>query len=170
MLSLLDICEAIESGTTLDPSVSKRRVLGIDIDIRAHNRLAIERHPLASRIQMIEGSSIDPRVIQQVHDIASRFDRIMVCLDSNHSHGHVLMEMESYAALTSLDSYCVVFDTIIEDIPLGTFPDRPWGPSNNAKTAVWEYLRSHPEFEIDKKIQNKLVITASPDGYLKRIR
>ncbi|NBV84385.1 cephalosporin hydroxylase [bacterium] len=168
MLALLDMCEAIESGQSFDPKISRRKVLGLDIDIRAHNREAIEGHPMASRIQMIQGSSIAPEVIEQVHQVAVGYQRILVCLDSNHTHEHVLAELESYALLTSKGSYCVVFDTIVEDMPADMFPDRPWGPGNNPKTAVWEYLKTHPEFEIDKSIQHKLLITVAPDGFLRR--
>lgn len=169
MLALLDLCEAIEAGATLDPRQSKRRVLGVDIDIRAHNRAAIEAHPMASRIQMIQGSSIAPEIIAQVRAVAANHSRVLVCLDSNHTHDHVLAELEAYAPLVSTGSYCVVFDTIIEDMPADMFPDRPWVPGNNPKTAVWEYLENHPEFQIDKSIQHKLLITVAPDGYLKRI-
>jgi len=170
MLALLDMSDAIQAGTQIDPARSTRKVLGIDIDIRAHNRVAIEAHPMASRIQMIQGSSISPEVIAQVHAIAASYRQVMVCLDSNHTHDHVLAELEAYASLTSIGSYCIVFDTIVEDMPAGSFPDRPWGPGNNPKTAVWEYLRNHPEFEIDKSIQHKLQITVAPDGYLRRVR
>jgi cephalosporin hydroxylase len=169
MLSLLDYCDAIEQGTTLDPRAPQRRVLGLDIEIRAHNRAAIEAHPMANRIDMIEGSSIDPVNIGRVQDIARGYKRILVCLDSNHTHEHVLAELEAYAPLVSSGSYCVVFDTLIENMPAYMFPDRPWGPGNNPKTAVWEYLKTHPEFEIDKSIEHKLLITVAPDGYLKRI-
>lgn len=169
MLALLDMCEAIESGTVLDPKKSKRKVLGLDIDIRQHNQEAIEAHPMSSRIQMIQGSSIAPEVIEQVKAVAKNHQRVMVCLDSNHTHEHVLAELKAYAPLTSIGSYCVVFDTIVEDMPKAMFPDRPWGPGDNPKTAVWEYLKTHPEFEIDKSIDDKLLISVAPDGYLKRI-
>ena len=169
MLAQLDMVDAIEEGITIKPNESKRKVLGLDIDIRAHNRAAIEAHPMASRIQMIQGSSIDQEIIQQVKEIASNYDRVLVCLDSNHTHNHVLAELEAYAPLTSVDSYCVIFDTFIEEMPDEMFVDRPWGEGDNPKTAVWEYLKSHPEFKIDKSIQNKLLITTAPDGYLKRI-
>jgi cephalosporin hydroxylase len=144
-------------------------VLGVDIDIRAHNRAAIEAHPLFKRIAMIQGSSIAPEVIEQVQAKAAGRRRVLVCLDSNHTHGHVLAELQAYAPLTSVGSYCVVFDTVIEDVPAEMFPDRPWGPGNNPKTAVREYLKSHPEFEIDKQIDHKLLISVAPDGYLKRM-
>jgi len=169
MLALLDICDAIVAGEMMDPRQSKRKVLGVDIDIRAHNRAAIEAHPMASRIQMIEGSSIAADIVAQVQEIAAGYPRVLVCLDINHTHDHVLAELEVYAPLTSVGSYCVVFDTLIEDISDDVFHDRPWGPGNNPKTAVWEYLKLHPEFEIDKSIQHKLLITVAPDGYLKRI-
>lgn len=169
MLALLDMAESVESGQILDPTQSKRKVLGIDIDIREHNRKAIEEHPMNSRITMLEGSSIHPDIIAQVHEVARDYQRILVCLDSMHTHDHVLAELEAYAPLVTPDSYCVVFDTIIEDMPADMFPDRPWGPGNNPKTAVWEYLKTHPEFDIDKNIQHKLLITVAPDGYLKRV-
>ncbi len=170
ILALLDMSDAIESGEKLDPKLSHRKVLGIDIDIRAHNREAIEAHPMASRIQMIQGSSIELEIIEQVRAVAANYKRVLVCLDSNHTHAHVLAELEAYAPLTSEGSYCVVFDTIIDDMPEGTYPDRPWDKGNNPKTAVWEYLKSHSEFEIDKSIQNKLLITVAPDGFLRRVR
>ena len=169
MLALLDMCDAIAEGATIDPNVSRRKVLALDIDIREHNREAIEQHPMSSRIEMIEGSSIDADIISRVRAIASNHSRVMVCLDSNHTHAHVLAELEAYAQLTTVGSYCVVFDSIVEDLPNEMFPDRPWGPGDNPKTAVWEYLKTHNEFEIDQSIHNKLLITVAPDGYLKRV-
>jgi cephalosporin hydroxylase len=169
MLTLLDVCEAIEAGQPYDPAASRRKVVGIDIEIRPHNRAAVEAHPLYPRIQMIDGSSIDPAVVDQVWAIAKKHQKILVCLDSNHTHDHVLAELQAYAPLVSVGSYCVVFDTIIEDMPAGSFPDRPWDKGNNPKTAVWVFLKNHPEFEIDKSIQHKLLITVAPDGYLKRV-
>jgi len=170
MLALLDMVDAIESGTTIDPNKSNRKVLGIDIDIREHNKIAIEAHPMFSRIQMIQGSSIAPEIIDQVKEIAKDYKRILVCLDSNHTHAHVLSELKAYAPLTSKASYCVVFDTVIEDMPDKFFPDRPWGKGNNPKTAVWEFLKEHSEFEIEKQITDKLLISVAPDGYLKRVK
>jgi cephalosporin hydroxylase len=169
MLALLDLCEAIEEKKALDPSVSQRKVLGLDIDIRPHNREAIEAHPLASYIQMIQGSSIEKDVVEQVKSIAGGYSKILVCLDSNHTHEHVLEELKAYAPLVSKASYCVVFDTIVEDLPKEMFPARPWGPGNNPKTAVFEFLKTNPEFKTDKSIDNKLLISVAPDGFLKRI-
>jgi len=169
LLAMLELCEATEKGELLDPNNPKRKVLGVDIDIRQHNKEAILAHPMAARIDMIQGSSIAKDIVEQVHEYSKDYKRILISLDSNHTHEHVLEELKAYAPLTSVGSYCVVFDTVIEDMPKEMFPDRPWGPGNNPKTAVWEYLKTHPEFEIDKNIQNKLLITVAPDGFLKRI-
>jgi cephalosporin hydroxylase len=181
MLALIDYTEAATSGTSLEPKKSHSRVLGIDVEIRAHNRAAIEAHPLAHKIEMLEGSSIDSHVIAQVYDYVRDYSRLLVFLDSNHTHDHVLAELEAYAWLTSRQSYCVVFDTAVEDLPDGLFQDRPWGKGNSPKTAVYEYLRRLNEedrkgrdgaplrFEIDKSIEDKLLITVAPDGYLKRV-
>jgi len=145
------------------------QVLGIDIDIRAHNYEAIKAHPMSRRISMLQGSSIAPDIVEQVKALAAAAERVLVCLDSNHTHDHVLAELEAYAQLTTVGSYCVVFDTIVEDMPASMFPDRSWGPGNNPKTAVHEFLRRHPEFEIDKRMDHKLLISVAPDGYLKRV-
>ena len=181
MLAMLDYCEAVAERKTLDPRKSNRRVVGIDIDIRPHNREAIEAHPLAHLIEMIQGSSIEESVVNQVKEKTKGHEKILVFLDSNHTHDHVLAELEAYAPLASAGSYCVVWDTGVEDLPAEFCTDRPWGKGNNPKTAVWEYLRRLSEnggtgadgaplrFEIDKVIEHKLVITASPDGFLKRI-
>jgi cephalosporin hydroxylase len=168
MLAILDMCDAIEAKATIDPSQSKRKVLGIDVDIRPHNRQAIESHPLASRIQMIEGSSISQEVIERVRSITHNYERVMVCLDSNHTHEHVLAELQAYAPLVSSGCYCVVFDTVVDDMPDDYFVNRPWGQGNNPKTAVHEYIKTAPDFSIDKNIESKLVITVAPDGYLKK--
>ena len=164
MLALLDTVEAEIASTTL------RKVVGIDIDIRAHNRLAIESHPMASRIQMIEGSSIDPNVIDQVHSLAREFDTIMVCLDSNHTHDHVLAELNAFGSLVTVGSYCVVFDTVVEDLPNELFPERPWCRGNNPATAVEEFLKSTTEFVVDQEIHEKLLISVAPGGYLKKVK
>jgi cephalosporin hydroxylase len=169
MLALLDLCDAITTGQVLDPKTSRRKVLGIDIDIRKHNRAAIEAHPLVSRIAMLQGSSVAPEIVAQVHEMARGYERVLVCLDSMHTHDHVLAELAAYAPLVSKESYCVVFDTVVEDMPVGSFPNRPWDKGNNPKTAVWKYLETHPEFQIDASVQNKLLVTVAEDGYLKRI-
>ncbi len=160
MLALLEFSRVIKTG----------KVLGIDIDIREHNRFEIEKHPLSNKIKMIQDSSIDETIIRQVYDFARDYKNILVVLDSNHTHNHVLAELNAYAPLVSKGSYCVVFDTIIEDMPEDMFHDRPWGKGNNPKTAVREYLKTHPEFEIDKSIENKLLITVAPEGYLRRVK
>lgn len=170
MLALIDYCEAIDQKMTLDPLESKRRVVGVDIEIRPHNRTAIGTHPMAHLIEMIEGSSIAPDIVDQVKAIAKGCKKILVFLDSNHTHDHVLAEIEAYAPLTSVGSYCVVWDTGIEDLPENFCTNRPWGKGNNPKTAVYEYLKNTDCFEIDKTIEHKLLITAAPDGFLRRIK
>lgn len=143
-------------------------VVGVDIDIRAHNRAAIEQHPLSRRISMIEGSSVDPAVVAEVRRRAAERRSVLVCLDSNHTHAHVLAELQAYAPLVTRGSYCIVFDTFVEDVPRDVFPDRPWGPGDSPKSAVAAYLEHHPEFEVDAEMDNKLMITAAPGGYLRR--
>jgi cephalosporin hydroxylase len=144
-------------------------VVGVDIDIRAHNRVEIEKHPMFKRIEMLEGSSTDQAIISQIHNMAEGKKSVLVCLDSMHSHEHVLEELKAYANLATIGNYCVVFDTIIEDLPDGLYPDRPWSVGNNAKTAVHAFLADHGNFEIDHEIENKLLITVCPDGFLKRV-
>src|SRR3989338_4349991 len=168
MLELIAICNGVEGGA----------VLGIDIEIRPHNRKAIEEHPMYKRICMIEGSSIAPEVIAQVKEKAKGKKRILVCLDSNHTHAHVLAELEAYAPLVAVGSYCVVFDTLIEDLPDGMYPERSWGKGDNPKSAVAAYLSelesawkrnpsAQPVFSADGEMDNKLLISVAGGGYLK---
>jgi cephalosporin hydroxylase len=181
MLALLDYCDAAEAGVALDPKAGRRKVVGVDIDIRAHNRAAIEAHPLRHKIQAIQGSSVAPEIARQIADHAAGYERIMVFLDSNHTHDHVLAELELYAPFVSKGSYCVVWDTGVEDLPEDMYADRAWGKGNNPKTALREYMRrlkdegrtanagGDLQFEYDRTLEHKLMITASPDGFLKRI-
>ncbi len=149
--------------------VGHGEVVGIDIDIRAHNRAAIEVHPMSRRIRLIQGSSIDETVIAEVRALAEG-KRAIVVLDSNHTHEHVLAELRAYAPLVCGGGYCVVMDTVIEDLPSSFFPDRPWGVGNSPKTAVHAFLCEDNRFEIDRDVEAKLLITVAPDGYLKRVR
>lgn len=145
-------------------------VVGVDIDIRAHNRAAIEGHPMCRRIEMLKGCAVAPQIVAQIKERIRGRQRVLVFLDSNHTHEHVLAELESYASLVSVGSYCVVFDTIIDAMPNEMFPNRPWGPGNNPRTAVRTFLDNHPEFESDQRINSKLLISTAPDGYLRRLR
>ena len=181
MLALLDYTDAVSAGAVLDPRASRRKVVGVDIDIRPHNRAGIEGHPLAHKIQTFQGSSVDPALFGEIAAIAKDYERIMVFLDSNHTHEHVLAELELYAPLTTPGSYCVVWDTGVEDLPDEMCANRPWGKGDNPKTAVWAYMKALSEegrqaadgtplsFAYDRTIENKLTITASPDGFLKRV-
>jgi cephalosporin hydroxylase len=150
--------------------IGKGKVLGIDIDIREHNRQEIEKHPMFKRIEMIQGSSVAAETVEKVKAFARNYATIMVVLDSNHTHDHVLQELQAYASLVSVGSYLVVFDTIVEFMPNGYLPGRPWGKGDNPWSAAQTFLKEHPEFEIDKAISNKLLISVAPDGYLKRVR
>ena len=145
-------------------------VVGVDIDIRPHNREAIEAHPLAPRIRLVQGSSTDATTLEQVRAHLGARTRVLVVLDSNHTHEHVARELRAYAPLVAPGSYLVVMDTIVDDMPKSFFPDRPWGPGDNPKTAVREFLKEHPEFELDRDIEAKLLLTVAPDGFLRRVR
>lgn len=145
-------------------------VLGVDIDIREHNRKEIEKHPMFKRIKMIQGSSVSEEIVAQVAKHAEGKQRVMVLLDSNHTHDHVLQEMEMYAPFVSKDSYLVVFDTIVEYLPNDYLPGRAWAQGDNPATAVAEYLAKDDSFVIDKGIDNKLLISVAPGGYLKRVK
>lgn len=146
------------------------RVVGVDIDIRTHNRAAIEAHPMSRRIEMIQGSSVDPAVAAEVVRRCAGAERVLVLLDSNHTHEHVLAELRLYSPLVRKGSYLVVFDTAIEDLPADFFPDRPWCKGNNPKTAVHEFLRTTDRFRIDRDMEAKLLITVAPDGYLECVK
>ena len=151
--------------------IGKGEVIGIDIDIREHNRREIEKHPMFKRIKMLQGSSVSQDMLKQVRQHAVEKETIIVCLDSNHTYEHVMQELQIYASFVSLNSYIVVFDTIVEDLPEDQFSqNRPWGISNNPKTAVYDFLKENDNFEIDHSIDNKLLISVAPEGYLKRIR
>lgn len=160
---------AVLSASVLELLGGDRRVVAIDIDIRRANRREIEAHPLARRITLIEGSSVDDGVAAQVRRLAEG-RKVVVLLDSNHAHAHVLRELELYAPLVLAGGYVVVFDTVVEDLPAELFADRPWGPGNSPKTAVREFLRRTDRFEIDRDLEAKLLISVAPDGYLRCVR
>jgi cephalosporin hydroxylase len=153
--------------------IGKGNVVGIDVDIRKHNRIEIEKHSMFKRIKMIEGSSIDPKIVKKIYQLAKNKKQILVILDSNHSHEHVLRELEVYSPLVTKNSYLIVFDTVIEDISTSktkSHQKRPWGKGDNPKTAVKYFLNSNKRFIIDKEIENKLMITVAPSGFLKCIK
>jgi len=160
----------IHSASLLELLGGDGLVVGVDVDIRAHNRREIEAHPLAKRIRMIEGSSTDPAVVAAVGELAQGRQSVLVMLDSDHTHAHVLRELELYAPLVTRGSYLVVFDTLIEDLPDELFTGRRWGKGNNPKTAVWQFLATTDRFEIDGLIAGKLLLTCAPDGYLRCVR
>ena len=146
------------------------RWCGVDIDIRAHNRAAIEAHPMFKRITLMQGSSVAPDVVEPCVPRPAASSGCWSCLDSNHTHDHVLAELQAYAPMTSVGSYCIVFDTVVEDLPADMFPDRPWGPGDNPKTAVWEYLKQHPGVRDRPACGPQAPVSVAPSGYLKRVR
>ena len=153
--------------------IGKGNVVGIDVDIRKQNRREIEKHPMFKRIKMIEGSSIDKKIINKVYALAKNKKQILVILDSNHTHEHVLKELEMYSPLVKKGSYLIAFDTVIDDISNSkklSNQKRPWGKGNNPKTAVKQFLKNNPRFIIDTNIENKLMITVAPSGFLKCIK
>ena len=169
LLALLDYEDAYKAGNKIDPLKPTRKVVGVDIDIRSHNLKALDKHPLRKSMILMEGSSIDEEnILDPIKKIAAGKNNILVCLDSNHTHEHVLEELRLYSEFVTKGSYCIVFDTVIEDIPDSLSLDRPWGKGNNPKTAVDEFLSSNNKFEIDYDIQNKLMITVAPGGYLRK--
>lgn len=152
--------------------IGKGEIVGIDIDIREHNRKEIESHPMYKRIKMIQGSSIDPAIVAQVAEHAKGKQTVLVALDSNHTHAHVLEELKMYSPFVSLNSYLVVYDSIVEKLPEDHLPGhvRPWGIGNNPWTALQAFIKENPGFEIDKSVDNKLLLSVAPDGYLKRVK
>jgi len=140
--------------------------LGVEIELRPDNRTIIRDHPMAKRIQIIEGSSTSPEVVSMVADYSRNRDRVIVCLDSWHEHTHVLEELRLYSPFVRKGGYLVVFDTAVDDMPPDSFPDRPWGPGNNPKTAVTEFLKANDRFVIDRSLEERLLVTTNPDGYL----
>src|ERR1043165_1537307 len=145
-------------------------VVGVDIDIREHNRVEIERPPLSKRIKMIQGSSVDESIARQVSAYAKGRRAVLVMLDSNHTHEHVLRELELYSPLVTPGSYLIVYDTIVEQMPEEMYPDRSWGRGDNPLTAVREFLASSTDFELDREVENKLLITVAAGGYLRRVK
>ena len=168
LLALLDVCDASRQGDVVNPRASCRKVVGVDIDIRPHNRAAIEAHPLAPYIEMVQGSSVANETIQAVQRLAQNRSKILVFLDSLHTHDHVMQELEAYAPLVTPSSYCVVFDTFVEDMPAGFFADRPWDVGNNPRTATQAWLENHPEFTVDTQIEQTLMVTVASGGFLRR--
>ena len=162
MMALMDICDGVSEME------SARHVIGVDIDIRPHNRRAIEEHPLFSRITLLEGSSVDQSLFSELSDIAKNYKRIMVILDSNHTHDHVLEELRMYSELVSVGNYCIVMDTVIETSPIAALADRPWTVGNNPMTAVKQFLAEGSNFAVDKEIEYKLSVTVAPNGWLRR--
>ena len=178
MMALLDLSDSIKNNENYDITNSQRKVLALDIDIREHNKKEILNNPFSKYIEMLEGSSIDDSIINKVHNIAKNFKKILIFLDSNHTHEHVLAELNAYANLTSVGSYIVVFDTVIDYLPENHLPNesnpsmseaRTYTKGNSPMSAVREFLKDNENFKIISEIDSKLLISVAPEGYLKRI-
>tara|TARA_R110002012_G_scaffold185374_3_gene351947 strand:+ start:1904 stop:2686 length:783 start_codon:yes stop_codon:yes gene_type:complete len=170
MLALIDYCDMMSGGKGGTVESYPSKVIGIDIDIRSHNRAALDAHPLQHKIDLVEGSSIDGEVVAEVRSLAKAYSNIMVILDSNHTHDHVLEELRQYAGLVGNGNYCVVLDTVIEHMPKEMHENRSWGPGNSPKSAVDTFLEENNCFEVDEKIDDKLLISVGRGGYLKRVK
>ena len=150
--------------------LGKGKVIGVDIDLHPENKKKIEKHRLFKRISILNGSSIDKKNFESVNKMCKNKKKIMVILDSNHTYEHVLEELKLYSSIITNGSYLVVLDTIIQDLPNNYFKNRPWDKKNNPKTAINEFLKTNDRFKIDKKIEEKILFTAAPNGYLKCIK
>lgn len=146
------------------------RVIGVDIEIRPHNRDALDVHPMRERLELIEGSSIDPHIVQRVTDSVGEDAPTLVILDSMHTHDHVLEELRAYSPLVGADSYLVVLDTVVEDLPDDLYPGRPWSPGNSPRSAVNAFLHESGRFEVDTELEKRLAITTAPGGFLRCTR
>jgi len=166
MLALLDLRESLKNNVNFE---KKRKVIGIDIDIREHTKQAINNEPLSKYVELVEGSSIDQSIIDLVHKKSYGYSNVMVFLDSNHTHEHVLAELNGYQDLIKSGGYLIVYDTSIEwDEAEYWENNREWGPGNSPRSAITEFIKSHPDFRIDKSICNKLQITVAPEGFLRK--
>ena len=163
MLALLDLRENIL------PRDSKRKVIGIDLEIRKHNRIAIENHFLSNYIELIEGSSTDQNVINKINNLCPSSHSTMVFLDSDHTEEHVLRELFLYSKFVTKGSYLIVFDTSIEFFKDINYERKKWSVGNNPRTAISKFLENNNDFEIDKSIDDKLLISVAKEGYLKRM-
>jgi cephalosporin hydroxylase len=147
-----------------------RRAIGVELELRPHNRAALEAHPLFRRMQLVDGSSTDPKVIERVRQMIAPDAHTLVILDSNHTHDHVLRELELYSPLVQAGSYIIVLDTVIESMPADSWPSRSWGPGDNPRTAVEAFLAQTDRFELDEEVERKLTLSVAPGGYLRCIR
>ena len=148
----------------------EREVLGIDVDIRPHARSTLSTHPLASAISTIEGNSVASEVIEAVRQVCARHERVLVILDSNHTADHVAAELSLYGDFVSVGSYLIVMDTFIKDLPPEEFDDRPWDAENSPWTAVQGFLQGNDRFVLAKDVDDRLLATTAPGGYLVRVR
>ena len=169
LLALLEM-EENYNNSHLNTLKNKRKVIGIDIDIRRHNKEKINNHFLSDKIVMIEASSVELKTFEKVKKISKDYSNILVILDSNHTNEHVLKELNLYGSLVSHNSYCIVFDTIIEKMDDAFCQNRPWGKKNSPQSAIEKFLKTNSTFEVDHSINDKLILSMAPGGFLKKIK
>jgi cephalosporin hydroxylase len=156
---------------TLLEMLGGEKAIGVDLFIPDDLRQRLMSHGrLSERICLINGSSIEHDTFQQVSSLLGNSRDVMIFLDSFHTHDHVLQELRLYSPLVGKGQYLVCGDTIVQDIPAQEHRQRPWGPGNNPKTAVEAFLKENDRFEVDLEIENKLLLTCNPGGFLKCIR
>ena len=146
------------------------QVIGIDVTIPAHNRDAIMSTPVSHRITLIEGSSSDPEVFEQISSQIPEGSNILLVLDSNHTHDHVLAELKLWSPLLQKGNFIIVSDTIVEVIPEQKHRPRPWGPGNNPMTGMQEFLESNGRFTSSNAYSDRAIVSFNPSGYLKCIK
>ena len=169
LLALLEL-EEMKNNSISQDEIIKRKVIGIDIDIRKHNREHIEKHFLSDKIEMIESSSVNKDTFNKVKSLSKDYNNILVMLDSNHTESHVLEELTLYSSLISKNSYCIVFDTIVEKMDPEFSKNRPWNKKNSPQSAINKFLKRNDNFIVDKTIDNKIILSMAPGGFLKKIK
>ena len=150
--------------------IGKGKIVGVDIDIRAHNRRSIEEHALTNLVTLIEGPSTDPETIARVRETIPDGASVMVILDSDHSYDHVLDELRVYGPLVTPGQFLVVADTLLGRLTPEQTPKARadvWEPGNEPLSALREYMRETDRFSIDEAINGKLILSSSPGGYLR---
>ncbi len=150
--------------------IGKGKIVGIDVALPQKNIDKIMSYPFSDRIELIQGSAVDQSIVDLAASHIKEGQTVMLMLDSNHTHEHVLKELEMYSHLVTKDSYIIVSDTIVEDIPTQEHRPRPWGPGDNPKTAVNAFLKGNDRFVLDEYYNNKILVTFDKGGYLRCVK
>lgn len=157
--------------STLMEVLGGEKIIGIDLYMPPDLKERLNSYgKLSSRLALIEGSSVDESTVERVRSITGGSKEVMLILDSYHTHEHVLKELRLYSPFVGKGFYIVCGDTVVEDIPEQTHRTRPWGPGDNPKTALRQFLLENDRFIVDKKTENKLLFTCNPDGYVQCVK